>query len=123
MKEEEKEEDEEKNKEADDYSEEIEGKRRGEEDMQDSLVVEEGMMVIFSLVFLPLSPSLQLLLQGSFHQEEVKQPHLRYTQRAGIMNYVGPPEAPDHLPLATLPCFTKQCNHSGKNFSRNSYLS
>ena len=50
MKEEKKEEDEEKKKEADDYAEEMEGKRRGEEDMQDGLVVEEGMLVKFSLV-------------------------------------------------------------------------
>jgi hypothetical protein len=31
------------------------------------------------------------------------------------MNYLGPPEAPDHLPLATLPCLPEQCNHCGKN--------
>ena len=34
--------------------EEMEGKRRDEEDMQDSLVVEEGMMFNFPLVPLPL---------------------------------------------------------------------
>ena len=34
----------------DDYEEEMEGKRRDEEDMQDSLVVEEGMIVKFPLV-------------------------------------------------------------------------
>ena len=30
------------------------------------------------------------------------------------MNYV----APDHLPLATLPCLAEQCSQCGKNFSR-----
>ena len=34
--------------------EEMKGKRRDEEDMQDSLVVEEGMMFNFPLVPLPL---------------------------------------------------------------------
>ena len=67
LKEEEKEEDEEEKKEDDEEKEEIEGNRRDEEDMQDSLVLEEGMIVKFPLVpfvtcFLPL----QLLLQGSF---------------------------------------------------------
>ena len=37
--------------------EEMEGKRRDEEDMQDSLVVEEGMMFNFPLVPLPLVSS------------------------------------------------------------------
>ena len=32
---------------------------------------------------------LQLLLQDSFHQEEVKQPHCRNTQRPKIMNFLG----------------------------------
>ena len=78
--------DEEKN-EDDDEEEEMEGKRRDEEDMQDSLVVEEGTMVKFSLVpaatcLLPL----QLLLQGSFRQEEVKQPHCRNAQRPNLMH-------------------------------------
>ena len=56
--------------------------RRDEEDMQDSLVVEEGIKVKlpvfpFATCLLPL----QVLLQGSFHQEEVKQPHHRDTQK------------------------------------------
>ena len=34
-------------------------------------------------------PNLQLLLQGSFHQEEVKQPRCRDTQRPNIMNDLG----------------------------------
>ena len=47
----------------------MEGKRRDEEDIQDSLVVEEGMMVKFSLVpFATCLGPLQRLLQGSFHQ-------------------------------------------------------
>ena len=102
----------------------MEWKRRNEEDMQDSLVVEEGMMVKFSLVpFATCLLPLQLLLQGSFHQEEVKQLHLRDTQRPHIMNYLVPPEAPDHLPLATQPCLPEDCSHHGKNFSRKFGLS
>ena len=58
--------------------------------MEDSLVVEEGMLIKFPLV--PLATCLihlRLLLQRSFHQEEVKQPHCRGTQRLNIMNYLG----------------------------------
>ena len=76
-------------------------------------------LVLFATCLLPL----QLLLQGSFQQEEVKQPHWRDTQRPNIMNYLLTPDAPDHLPLATLPCLPEQCNHCGKNFSRKSRLS
>ena len=44
--------------------------------MEDSLVVEEVMLVNFPLVrFATCLLHLQLLLQGSFHREEVKQPH------------------------------------------------
>ena len=50
-------------KEDDDDEEEMEGKRRDEEAMHDSLVVEEGMIVKFPMVLLPL---LQLLLQSTF---------------------------------------------------------
>ena len=75
MKEEEKEEDE----------EEIEGKRRDDADIKDSLVVEEGMIVKFPLVpFATCLLPLQLLLQGSFQQEEVKQPHWRDTQKPNV---------------------------------------
>ena len=63
-----------------------------------------------------LFPLLHLLLQGSLQQEEVKQPHRRYTQKPNL-NYLVTPEAPDHLPLATLPCFPERCNHCGKSFS------
>ena len=74
LKEEEKEEYEEEKK--GEYEEEVEGKRRDQEDMQDSLVVEEGM-----IVKCPLAPfatwvlPLEFLLQGSFQQEGVIQPH------------------------------------------------
>ena len=117
LKEEEKEEDEEEKKEDDDKEEEMEGKQRDDEDMQDSLMVEEGMIVKYLLVlFATCVLALQLLLQGSFHQEKVKQPHCRDTQRPNIMIYLEPPGAPDHLPLATLPCLLEQCNPCGKNF-------
>ena len=107
LKKEEKEEDDEEKKEDDDEEEEMDGTRE-EEDMQDSLVGEEGIMVKLSLVpFATCLLPLDLLLQGSFHQEEVKQPHLRDTQRPNLMNYVVPPEAPDHLTLATLPCLIR----------------
>ena len=39
------------------------------------------------------------------------------------MNYLVTPVAPDHLPLATVPCLPEQCNQCGKNFSRKSSLS
>ena len=58
--------------------------------MEDSLVVEEGMLVKFPSVpfaTCPLHP--QLLLQGSFHQEEGKQLHSRDIQRPKIMNFLG----------------------------------
>ena len=56
------------------------GETREEEDMQDSLVVEKGVMVKFPLVtFVIRLLPLQLLLQGSSHQEEVKQPHCKDT--------------------------------------------
>ena len=69
--------------------------------MEDSLVVEEGMLVKFPLVpFATCLLHLQLLLQDSFHQEEVKQPHCGDTQRPNITNDLRPPEPPGHLPLA-----------------------
>ena len=86
-------------------------------------MVEMGIIVKFPLVFLAnFLLHLQLLIQGSFHQEQVKQPHGRETQRPYIMNYVVLPEASDHLPLATLPCLPDQCSHCGKNFSRESNM-
>ena len=45
------------------------------------------------LSFLPPAPAKKFF----FHQKEVKQPHCRDKQRPNIMNYLGPPEAPDHL--------------------------
>ena len=88
LNEEEKEEDEEEEKEDDDDEEEMEGKRRDEEDMQDSLVVEESIIVKLPLVhFVTCLLSLKLLLQGSFHQHE---PHHRDTQKPNIMNFWEP---------------------------------
>ena len=55
--------------------------------MKDSLVVEKGMFVKFPLA--PLATCLlhlQLLLQGSFHQEELKQLHCRDTQIPKVIN-------------------------------------
>ena len=63
------------------------------------------------------------LIPGFFHQEEVKKQHRRDTQRPNIMKYLLSPEAPDHLPLATLPCLPEKCNQCGKKFSRKSSLS
>ena len=88
--------------------------------MEDYLVAEEVMLVKFpSVPFATCLLHQQLLLQGSFHQEEVKEPHGRDTQRPNIMNYLGPPKAPDQLPLATFPCLPEQSNHCGKNFPKN----
>ena len=58
--------------------------------MEDSLVVEEGMLVKFLLFpFATCLLHLQILLQGSFHQDEVIQPHCRDTQRPKIINFWG----------------------------------
>ena len=85
--------------------------------MEHSLVLEEGMLIKFpSVPFATCLLHLQVLLHGSFDQEEGKQPHCRYTQRPNIMNDLGPPEAPDPLPLAALPCLPEKCNICGKNF-------
>ena len=63
LKEKEKEEDEEEKKEDDDDDQEMKGKMRDEEDIQDSLVVEEGMIVKFpSVPFATCLLHLQLLL-------------------------------------------------------------
>ena len=78
---EDKEEDEEKKVDDDDETD-MEGKRRDKEDMQDFLVVEEGTIVIFTLVPFAtcLLPMQLILIQGPFQQEEGKQPHLRDTK-------------------------------------------
>ena len=54
----------------------MEGKRRDEEDMYDSLLMKEGTGLI----------PLHILLQGSFCQLEVKQSHRRDAQRPSIMH-------------------------------------
>ena len=57
--------------------------------MEDSLVVEEVMLVKFpSVPFATCLLHMQLLLQGSFHQEEVKQPHCRDTNRWGTYSSI-----------------------------------
>ena len=54
--------------------------------MEDSLVVEEGILVKFpSVPFATCLLHLQFLLPGSFHQEDVKQPHCGDSQRSQIM--------------------------------------
>ena len=96
------EEDEEEKKDDSDDEEERERKRRDEKDMLNSLVVEKGMLVKFPFVSLAtcLLP-MQLMLQGSFHQEEVKQtqhnelPGARSPatcHRLGKKNSMNPPE-------------------------------
>ena len=92
----------------------MEGKRRDVEDRQDSLVLEEGMIVKFPLVYFAT------FAVTAFQQEELKQPHRRYTQWLNLMNFLVFPEAPDHLPLATLPCLQEQYNHCSKNFWKSS---
>ena len=89
-------------------------------EIEDSLMVEEGVLVKFPLdLFHHLSPSPAVpTSRFYFHQEEVKQPHCGDTQIPKIMNCLGPPEAADHLPLATLLCLTEQCNHCVKNFKQ-----
>ena len=71
LKEEDRKEDEEEKMEDDDGEKEMEGKRRDEEDMQDSLVVEEGIRILFKFPLVPVATCLlpmQLLIQGSIHQ-------------------------------------------------------
>ena len=88
------EEDEEEKKDDSDEEEERERKRRDEKDRLNSLVVEEGMLVKFPFVSLAtcLLP-MQIMLEGSFHQEEVKQTQHNELSGARL--------APDHLPLVT----------------------
>ena len=108
-------EDGEEKKEDDDEEEEVEGKRRDEEDIQDSPVLQEGMILKF-----PLGPSCHFcsscFKDFFLQQEEVKKQHGKDTQRPNIMNYILTPEAPDHLPLATQCCLLEQCNHLTRTF-------
>ena len=86
--------------------------------MQDSLVVEEDVMVKFPLVsFITYPLPLKLLFQGFSYQEEVEQSYCKYTQDP-TSRIFWCPETPDLLLRATLPCFSEQCNHCGKNFSK-----
>ena len=82
--------------------------RGGWEDIQDSLVVQEGLIVKFPLV--PVATFAAPDSRFFFQQEEVKKQHHRDTQRPNIMNYLLTSKAPDHLQLATLPCLLEQCN-------------
>ena len=53
-------------------------------------MVEESMLVKYPLVpFATCFLHLQLLLQDSFHQEELKQSHCKNTQKPKIMNFWG----------------------------------
>ena len=108
----------------DEDDEEMEGKKRGEEDMQDSLVVEENVMLKFFFVpSLSFLLPLQLQLYGSFNKKVVKRPLCSDTLRPNILNYLVPPEAPDHLSLPTLSFLPVQCNQCGKSFSSKCSLS
>ena len=72
LKEEDKEEDEEEKKEDDDDEEEMEGKRRDKEDLQDCLVVEQDMTVIFTLVpFATCHLPMQLLIQALYNKKKL----------------------------------------------------
>ena len=96
-------------KKEDDYDqEEMEGKRRNEEKMQRSLVVVKFPLVPFATCLLPL----ELLLQGFFHQQEVKQPHRSDTQKTQQMHQI-----------TWHSCLPEQCNHCDQNFSRKSSVS
>ena len=99
-------------------------KRRDDKEMQDSLVLEEGMMVKFPLIPLPLVSlpcisCFKVLSAKKKLNNHIVEIHKDPTS----FNIYVPPEAPYHLPLATLPCSTAQCNHCSKNFSIKSSLS
>ena len=67
--------------------EEMEGKRRDEEDMQDSLVVEEGMMFNFPLVPLPLvSFRCSSCYKIRSAKKKLKKSNCRDAQRTSIMH-------------------------------------
>ena len=66
----------------------MKGKKRDGEEIQDGLVVEEVMMVNFTLVpFSSCLLSLQLLLLGFSCKGEVKQAHCRYAKGPYIMHH------------------------------------
>ena len=50
------------------------------------------------------------------YEEEMEGKRRDEEDMPNIMKYLVPPQAPDHLPLANLPCLPEQCNHCGKNF-------
>ena len=72
---------------------------------------------LLPLVSFPCSSCFKVL----FNKKKLKNQIEKYT-KTQILNYLAPPEAPDHLPLATLSCLTEQCSYCGKNFSRKSSL-
>ena len=76
-------------KEEEEKEEEMEIKRRDEEEVQDTLVVEEVMMVNFPLVPFPLSPSLAAPAPWLFLPiRSLKNKHCRYAQGTYIMHHM-----------------------------------
>ena len=92
----------------------MEGKRWHEENIQDSLVVQEGMIVKFPLV--PVATFAAPVSRFFSSSKKKFTNNIVDIHKDPIMKYMLNPEAPDHLPLATLPCLPERCNHCGKNF-------
>ena len=89
-----------------------------------SLVVEKGILVKFpSVPFATCLLHLHLLLQGSFHQEEVKQPHCSYTQRHKIMNLWGLLRNQITCHLPPFPVCQNSATTVAKNFFKKNSLS
>ena len=62
---------------------------RKEEYQEEDEEEEEGILKFPSVPLATRLLHLQLLLQGAFHQDEVKQPDCRNTQRPKLMNFWG----------------------------------
>ena len=107
----------------------MEGKRKDEEDIQNSLVVEEGRMVKFPLVPLPLisftciscCKILSAKRKLNNHNEQTQ--HHAYSAKKQTKKLCWGQLCAlpiiKHLPIDALPCLLAQCDH----FSRNSSLS
>ena len=98
------------------------GTRRDEGDFQDSLVVEESMIVKFPLVsFATCLLPLQLLLQGSFHKKKLNI-HIGEIHN-NLISWIMWGVLRHQMTYNSPPSFLQeQRNHYGKNFSRKSIL-